>query len=179
MADSHPQTSSQAKEPSKCLADSEIEHVSGDMDHDKAGLSRIGTVATRLGVSERTLRYYEEVGLVHPVVRGTGASRRYREADVERIKRIRELQELMGFNLEEIRSVICAEDQLEWLRGRYLDTIDQEHQRNLLEEADRVLEDVRARVEAKTERLKAFLTELDLRIERHRERLESIRETAQ
>ncbi len=62
-------------------------------------LLKIGTVATRLGISERTLRYYEEVGLLAPHLRRPGGCRRYGTADVERVQRIRELQSLMGFNL--------------------------------------------------------------------------------
>ena len=138
-----------------------------DVIDDQSGLWKIGVVAARLGVSERTLRYYDEVGLVRPADHGPGGSRRYCEADIERVKRVRELQELMGFNLEEIRSIISADDRLGSLRDRYRDSADQNHQRHLLEEADRVLADVRAQVVGKLGRLEAFLAELDLRIERH------------
>jgi len=64
---------------------------------------RIGEVAERIGVTTRTLRYYEEVGLVTPTSRSTGGTRRYSEQDYARVLRIRELQALMGFNLDEVR----------------------------------------------------------------------------
>src|SRR5437660_6702189 len=67
---------------------------------------RIGEVAAQLGVSPRTLRYYEELGLLRPSSKTAGGARRYSEAEVERLLRIRDLQELLGFNLEEIRVVL-------------------------------------------------------------------------
>ncbi len=131
----------------------------------------IGEVASRADVSERTLRYYEEVGLLVPAAHQPGHNRRYCDADVRRVLRIRELQSLMGFNLDEIRNVISAEDRLDALRTRYRGGADATEQKALLEEAERVLEGVRGEVTAKLERLSAFLAELDERIERHRRRL--------
>ncbi len=131
----------------------------------------IGEVASRAEVSERTLRYYEEVGLLVPAAHRPGHNRRYCDADVRRVLRIRELQSLMGFNLEEIRRVVSAEDRLDALRTRYRGGADEAEQRALLEEAEEVLEGVRGEVTAKLEALSAFLAELDERIERHRRRL--------
>ena len=73
---------------------------------------RIGEVADRLKLSTRTLRYYEELGLVGPSSYTTGGSRRYTEADMARVLRIRNLQTLMGFDLEEIADILAAEDRL-------------------------------------------------------------------
>lgn len=138
-------------------------------DQDPDGLLKIGTVAARLGISERTLRYYEEVGLICPYLHRPGASRRYCAADVERVRRIRELQNLMGFNLEEIRRIVAAEDRLRALRERFHNSAgdDQQH---LLEEAGEVLTDLRAQVQHKIGLLTGFLEELDARILRHRDR---------
>ncbi|MGH9116231.1 MAG: MerR family transcriptional regulator, partial [Acidimicrobiales bacterium] len=66
-----------------------------------AALLSIGRAAARLGVSERTLRYYEEIGLLSPAGHTPGRIRRYSEADMARVERIRELRDLMGFNLDE------------------------------------------------------------------------------
>ena len=49
---------------------------------------RIGEVAERFGVSTRTLRYYEEVGLIVPSGKSPGGSRRYSDADITRIERV-------------------------------------------------------------------------------------------
>jgi DNA-binding transcriptional MerR regulator len=137
----------------------------------KSTLSGIGAVAGRTGVSERTLRYYEELGLLRPTAHRRGGSRLYCEADVERVAHIRELQALMGFNLEEIRGIVAAMDRLDALRDEYKGTADSGHQRELLEEAARALEDLRGQVMAKRDHLESFLAKLDARIERNRKRL--------
>ena len=51
---------------------------------------RIGELATRIQVSERALRYYEEQGLLHPSRRPSGY-REYQEDDVRRVRHIRTL----------------------------------------------------------------------------------------
>lgn len=157
------------------IATGEAAAVGGDLgdDQEPDGLLKIGTVAARLGISERTLRYYQEVGLIRPYLHRPGASRRYCEANVERVQRIRELQNLMGFNLEEIRRIVAAEDRLRALRERFHNSAgdDQQH---LLEEADEVLTDLRSQVENKIGLLTGFLEELDARIRRHRDRRATI-----
>ena len=140
---------------------------------ERQGLVGIGAVAARIGVSGRTLRYYEEVGLLHPADHRPGGSRRYCEADVERVRRIRDLQGLMGFNLEEIRAVISAEDHLDVLRDRYRSTAGRADRRRLLEEGLRALEDLRAQVGAKLACLEEFRADLDAKVSRHRASLAS------
>jgi DNA-binding transcriptional MerR regulator len=72
----------------------------------------IGEAAAQAGVSTRTLRYYEQRGLMRPGPRSVGGARRYRAADVSRVARIRQLQELLGEDLDHISSVLAAEDRL-------------------------------------------------------------------
>lgn len=74
---------------------------------------RIGQVAERVGVTTRTIRYYEELGLVSPSGHSPGGARRYSEEDVAGVRRIRELQELMGFDLQTIRRIVLAERRLQ------------------------------------------------------------------
>ncbi len=137
-------------------------------------LHGIGAVAARTGVSERTLRYYEEIGLLRPHSHEPGEARRYCEDDVERVRRIRELQSLMGFNLEEIRSVIGAERRLDSLREDYRRSSDSAHQRQVLDTSMGVLEELRGAVIAKIDALQGFLAQLDERVARHRRKLEEL-----
>ena len=60
---------------------------------------RIGEVAKQAGVSPRTLRYYQELGMLDPAGRSPGGSRRYSSRDVARLTRILELRDVMGFDL--------------------------------------------------------------------------------
>lgn len=135
---------------------------------------RIGEAAQRAGVSERTLRYYEEIGLVAPAAHSPGGNRRYGEAEIARVLRIRELQELMGFNLDEIREVLSTEDRLEALRSRWRASADPGDRREILEEGIAATLPLRARVDAKRSRLTGFLDELDAKLARYHELLDEL-----
>jgi DNA-binding transcriptional MerR regulator len=69
-----------------------------------ARLLQIGEVAERVGLSLRTVRYYEEVGLVTPDSRSEGGFRLYSEADVERLLLLKRMKPL-GLSLEEMREL--------------------------------------------------------------------------
>jgi DNA-binding transcriptional MerR regulator len=76
----------------------------------KPVLWRIGEVAKLTGVTTRTLRYWEELELLQPSSYRTSGERLYSPADVARVNRIRNLQELLGFSLAEVRTVVGTED---------------------------------------------------------------------
>src|SRR5256885_11927827 len=88
-------------------------------DIDEQSLYTIEQVATRTGFTKRTLRYYEEVGLLLPTGRTEGNYRRYSEADVERLERIKNLRDLLGFSLADIREIMEAEDERGQIRVAY------------------------------------------------------------
>jgi DNA-binding transcriptional MerR regulator len=132
----------------------------------------IGRAATLLGVSERALRYYQQIGLLTPSGRTPGGMRRYAPTDLTRVRRIRELQDLLGFNLEEIRAILADEDRLAALRAEYNDErTSEDRRRELIAEGVRLREGLRAVVEAKLVRLDAFLADLDSSIDRSRKKL--------
>jgi DNA-binding transcriptional MerR regulator len=70
---------------------------------------RIGEVAKILNLTTRTLRYWEELGLVSPYAHGGGGERLYSRADLARAERVRDLQKLLGFSLAEVRVVLETE----------------------------------------------------------------------
>ncbi|TYB58630.1 MerR family transcriptional regulator [Nonomuraea sp. PA05] len=72
----------------------------------------IGQVATRTQLSLRTIRHYDEVGLVRPSARSQGGFRLYTEADVARLMVIRRMKPL-GFTLEEMGELLSITDQLD------------------------------------------------------------------
>ncbi|SDR21870.1 MerR family transcriptional regulator [Thermostaphylospora chromogena] len=74
------------------------------------GLVRIGEVAERLGLSLRTIRHYEEVGLVVPE-RTRGGFRLYSERDIDRLALVKRMKPL-GFSLEEMRDLLEIIDRL-------------------------------------------------------------------
>jgi DNA-binding transcriptional MerR regulator len=72
---------------------------------------RIGDVARLVGTTPRTIRYYEEVGLLPaPAARPTGGHRLYSSAEVERLREVIRLKELLGVTLEELRTLLSAEE---------------------------------------------------------------------
>jgi DNA-binding transcriptional MerR regulator len=128
---------------------------------------RIGAMAERTAVSERTLRYYEELGLLVPAGHSPGGSRRYSELEVARVLRIRELQQLLGFNLDEIRTVLSAEDRLEALRAAWHEHQDPDSRRRILTKGLEINTDLREEVAGKLERIQAFLAEVDEQLARN------------
>ena len=75
------------------------------------GLLQIGDVAERTGLSLRTVRHYEEVGLLPPAERSPGGFRLYDEATVERLLVIKKMKPL-EFTLEQMRELLDALDEL-------------------------------------------------------------------
>lgn len=70
---------------------------------------QIGEVAERTGLSLRTIRYYEEVGLVTPSARSQGGFRLYAESDVARLTLAKQMKPL-GFHLDEMRELLSTLD---------------------------------------------------------------------
>jgi MerR family copper efflux transcriptional regulator len=71
----------------------------------RTGLLQIGQVAERTGLSLRTIRFYEETGLVRPTARTDGGFRLYSEDDVARLEVIKRMKPL-GFTLEEMQQLL-------------------------------------------------------------------------
>jgi MerR family transcriptional regulator, repressor of the yfmOP operon len=125
----------------------------------------IGAAAARAGVSERALRYYQQLGLIEPACTTPGGLRRYSADDLARVTRIRELQALLGLNLDEIAIVLRNEDRLAQIRRAYRDERTSEEERlRLSRECLTLLENLRGTVEVKRAALENFLADLDTRI---------------
>jgi MerR family transcriptional regulator, repressor of the yfmOP operon len=123
------------------------------------GALRIGEAAQACGVTTRTLRYWQEIGLLNPSGRHDGGGRLYSKAEVERAARIKELQELLGFSLSEIRAVLNTEDVLERLRSAYRASARPEVLQQLLDDAIETNDQLLARLDDTLERIKAFRDE--------------------
>jgi DNA-binding transcriptional MerR regulator len=91
------------------------ERESGDASDHEPRL-RIGEMAKQTGLTSRTLRYWEEIGLLRPSAHRGSGERMYSLAERERVTHIRELQDLLGLTLAEIHDVLASEDTLERAR---------------------------------------------------------------
>lgn len=138
-------------------------------------LLRIQEVASELGLTTRSIRYYEELGLLSPAARSEGAYRLYDASDVERLRFIKELRDDAGFALADIGQLL--EDEAARVRSReaFNQTVDRVERRALIADslgrADRqvgILQAKLGRLEAMAKaaeerrtRLRARLADLD------------------
>jgi len=102
-----------------------------------AGELRIGEVAKLAGTTPRTIRYYEEIGLL-PIAGGRepGAHRTYAEADVERLTELLRLKDLLGLSLEELKELVEAEGARAELRREWRGGVeDPVRRRQILEQS--------------------------------------------
>ncbi|MEA2419802.1 MAG: MerR family transcriptional regulator, repressor of the yfmOP operon [Thermoleophilaceae bacterium] len=134
---------------------------------------RIGEVAQLTGTTPRTIRYYEELGLLAPSAdREPGAHRVYDETDVERLREVLRLRRVLGLSLEEL-SELSAEEAAraarlrEWHEG----VDDPVRQREILEEAIRYVELQLSLVRRRREELDELERELQAKRRRVRGRL--------
>jgi len=74
-------------------------------------MHQIGEVAEAVGLSLRTIRHYDEVGLVPPSGRSAGGFRLYTEGDIERLRLVKHMKPL-DFSLEEMREILELRDRL-------------------------------------------------------------------
>jgi len=99
---------------------------------------RIGDVAKLAGTTPRTIRYYEELGLLAGAPeRPSGGHRLYTQAEVERLREVIRLKQLLGVTLDELKDLLTAEEARADVRAQLQrDDVHPERRRELLEEAE-------------------------------------------
>jgi DNA-binding transcriptional MerR regulator len=126
-------------------------------------LLRIQEVAAETGLTPRSIRYYEEVGLLEPAARSEGAYRLYDASDLERLRSIKELRDEAGFSLAQIGQLLEDDAVRERNRERFRASHDPTERRA-------ILEDARGRVDRQIETLEAKADRLAAMIEAARDR---------
>ena len=132
---------------------------------------RIGDVARLVGTTPRTIRYYEEIGLLPEAAeRPSGGHRTYTDAEVERLREVMRLKHLLGVTLEELKTLLSAEEARAAVRAELRrEDVHPERRRELLEHAlghiDRQLALVEHR-SAELEKLRHELGETRRRVRR-------------
>jgi DNA-binding transcriptional MerR regulator len=97
---------------------------------------RIGEVAELTGTTPRTIRYYEEIGLLPDAEeRAQGQHRCFTQADVERINEIVSLRDLLGLSLDQLRQLLAAQEARAELKREYQATEDPAARKRILDEA--------------------------------------------
>jgi DNA-binding transcriptional MerR regulator len=115
---------------------------------------RIGEVAELTGTTARTIRYYEEIGLLDSAPERTqGKHRAYTQADVDRVREIIRLRDLLGLSLDQLSQVLEAESARAHLRDELAQTQDPA-------ERKRILEELLTHISSQLELVKTRLSEL-------------------
>jgi MerR family transcriptional regulator, repressor of the yfmOP operon len=136
-----------------------------------AGQLRIGDVAKLVGTTPRTIRYYEEIGLLPQApARPSGGHRVYDGSEVERLRELMRLRDLLGVTLEELKTLLAAEEARAVVRAELRrENVAPQRRRELLGEAlghiDRQLQLVNKRA-TEMAKLKDELCETRKRVRR-------------
>jgi DNA-binding transcriptional MerR regulator len=126
-------------------------------------LLRIQEVAAELGLTTRTIRYYEELGLLSPAARSEGSYRLYDADDLERLAFIKGLRDDAGFSLAEIGQMLEDEVARARNRERYRETGSIEERRAILGDAVERIDRQMGSLRRKIERLEEMIDEADER----------------
>src|SRR5438874_5464876 len=128
---------------------------------------QIGEVADRTGVTQRTLRFYEERGLLKPPCRLEGGFRLYSEEDVHRVEQIKRLQNLLGLTLAEIKDMVEGEEIRSEMRATYRPDLQPEERLRRVTHLRTVTERQRAIIDHKIEALREMQRDFEEKINRY------------
>jgi MerR family transcriptional regulator, repressor of the yfmOP operon len=126
-------------------------------------LLRIQEVAATLGLTARTIRYYEELGLLTPAARSEGDYRLYDDDDVERLRFIKDLRDDAGFSLAEISQMLEDQAARTRNRDRFRTTTDIAERRAIIDDAVARVDRQIDLLQAKSDRLAAMIADADER----------------
>lgn len=126
-------------------------------------LLRIQAVADQVGLTPRSIRYYEEIGLMKPAARSEGAYRLYDADDVARLQFIKALRDETGFSLAEIGQLLEDETARQSIGARFRASSDADEQRALLNEGIARIDRQVATLRAKIQRIDEMITAAEAR----------------
>ncbi|KOS23721.1 MerR family transcriptional regulator [Bacillus anthracis] len=117
---------------------------------------KIDEVTKQVGLTKRTFRYYDEIGLIHPPERSEGNIRLYTGEDIARIKRIVEAKEVLGITLQEMQHFLSLKERMEQRRNS-----ENPRDREVIQEIKEMLEKQVQTLDEKMEQMQRVKAELE------------------
>jgi DNA-binding transcriptional MerR regulator len=145
-----------------------------DRPADNVRLLRIQEAAAEAGLTPRSVRYYEEMGLLRPAARSEGDYRLYDESDLDRLRFIKGLRDDAGFSLAEISRLLEDEEARERDHAAYRATADPVERLRLLRDRVASFERQTETLRTKIARLQAMVDETEARRRRSLARISEI-----
>jgi len=128
-------------------------------------------VAEKVGVTTRTIRYYEELGLLGAAgARTKGAHRLYTETDITRLEELIRLRDLLGLSLEELVALAEAEEARAALRNQWAESASDSERVRIVKAAIPLVERQLELVRARQQRLLEFADQLSEKLRSLRKR---------
>jgi len=121
---------------------------------------KIDEAAAKTGLTKRTIRYYEELGLIEPLDRTEGGMRIYSEEDIERLNKIVLAKEVLGFSLVELQQFVQMNETIDQYRYTMKSSEDQAERLQKLIEIGEVFRREIEMIESKMKRMETFKEEL-------------------
>ncbi|KEK25542.1 MerR family transcriptional regulator [Bacillus gaemokensis] len=122
---------------------------------------KIDEVTKQVGLTKRTLRYYEEIGLIHPPERSEGNIRLYTDDDIARIKKIVEAKEVLGITLQEMQHFLSLKERMEQRRNS-----DNPRDREVIQDIRDMLESQVQTLDIKMKQMQRVKAELENSLDR-------------
>jgi DNA-binding transcriptional MerR regulator len=126
-------------------------------------LLRIQEVAAEVGLTARSIRYYEEVGLLEPAARSEGDYRLYDADDLARLRFIKGLRDDAGFSLAEIGQILGDEAARTRNRERFRSTDDAAERKAVLRDGINRIDRQVATLRAKIDRVESMIADAEAR----------------
>ncbi|WP_240548204.1 MerR family transcriptional regulator [Paenibacillus lignilyticus] len=122
---------------------------------------KIDDVAKESGLTKRTIRYYEEIGVLPPPERTEGGTRLYARMHIERLKQIINARDVLGFSLQEIIDFVAIREELIQHGDAYRKAEEADQKREKLLEAGQMVDKQLQMIDYKLEKMKEFRKEIE------------------
>lgn len=117
---------------------------------------KIDQIAKRSGLTKRTIRFYEEIGLLSSPKRTEGGVRLYSEDDLGELERVISAKEVLGFSLQELQQFMEMSKHLEMNKEGYLLSLDKVERKEKLEDIQNMLNEQLRMIDEKIEKFQSF-----------------------